>query len=317
MKNVNNHRQKSFDIALNWALTTTCNLRCRYCLSGSLRPSLASKLGRVLDFCSRNFFARRAQSSIIKKNDIDRIVSSLDKSGRIYEVTLSGGEPFCSPDFMPLCSALTRNHFLGVVSNLTFSAGVRAFSEMILPDRVTVIDASLHFKELERCNLSSLFIDNFLLLKSRNFNVRVWAVAYPEYIDEIDKYRQFYISKGIGFTLRPFVGWYRGRFYPSGYSAKEIAILALDSGDLTAFFRKGQLCNAGYNAFYIGENGSVFPCSRFAALPGPAEPFGNISSEIIFRTELMHCPFDLCTCPFPHYNKDLFYKALRGAGIRV
>ena len=94
------------------------------------------------------------------------------------------------------------------------------------------------------------------------FNISAVEIAYPPYITEIHKYKEFFRGKGITLQFDPFKGNYKGMKYPESYTEEEIKAfgMKLRPDSYTTKIHKGSLCNAGYNVGIIIPAGNINPC---------------------------------------------------------
>jgi len=282
-----------------WVLILTsyqCNLECDYCLPGlavERNPVMGDKPSKF------NIKTHNINISAIKK--------TLNDSNKIYRINFTGGEPFLTPNIVEACIELTKKHFIAFNTNLT-SKKVEEFAEKVNPGRVLFVVASCHTKELERTNLLSRYIHNFLLCKNRGFPIYAVEVGYPPLLKEVDKYKKFFLEKGIDLTFCPFIGMYKGKFYPDAYSEKELKKLGLTKKDIDIFYQYGKLCNAGYNVGVIHPNGDISYCFAIH------KSIGNIYEGIKFNDKLIWCPFKFCQCPLNMYEPYLLRKARSEVG---
>ena len=284
---MSNLRNPQYDAWLHLATSYHCNLECNYCIAG------IRYISKILTKTYLNLFA---------------IINILNDSNKIYKINLSGGEPFLAPNIVEACIELTKKHFISFNTNLT-SKKVKEFAEKINPERVLFINASCHIKELERKNLLSRYIHNFLLCKNRGFDIRAIEVGYPPLLKESDKYIKIFLEQGIDLTYSPYFGSYKGKSYPDSYSEKELKILGLTKKDINDWFHQyGKLCNAGYNVGIIYPNGDIRYCTAIN------KSFGNIYEGIKFNDKLIRCPVKLCNCPMNIYEPYLFRKAMSEVG---
>ena len=284
---MSNSRNPQYDAWLHLVTSYQCNLECNYCIAGI-----------------------RYVSEIFTKTypiNISALINTLNDSNKIYRFDFTGGEPFLVSNMVELCIELTKKHFIGLTTNLT-SKKVKEFAEKINPERVLFIIASCHIKELERRNLLSRYIHNFLLCKNRGFNIGAIEVGYPPLLKEVDKYKIFFLEKGIELTFSPYIGNYKGKSYPDSYSEKERKIFGLTEKDINPFYQYGKLCNAGYNVGVIHPNGDIRYCFYIN------KSFGNIYEGIKFKDKLIRCPFKFCNCPVNMYDPYLFRKAINEVG---
>ncbi len=236
--------------------------------------------------------------------DVKALLKSLDRTGRIFRVGITGGgEPLLVPNIVDACVALSKKHYIAINTNLT-SPRVREIAERVEPSRVG-FHASLHIKELERRNLLDRFIENYLICNKRGFLIYAQEVAHPSMKSEVESYRKFFGDRGVEISFGAFKGEYLGKTYPDSYTDEEIKLFALNQDSTRNVYRqKGRLCNAGYNVAYAGPDGLVMPC---ADIP---EHLGHMFGGFQFQTEIKKCPVEICSCPFNEYDKPLFRLAL-------
>jgi len=275
------HRPK-YDIWLHWSITNACNLNCVYCY--------------------------RDTSNISKeefKIDIPNLIKTLDKTGKIFKISFTGGgEPFVVRNIVETCVELTKKHYVAFNTNLT-SPKIKDFCEEVNVDRVLYIIASLHIKELERFNLMDRYIENFHLCESKGISIHALEVGHPDILRETEKYKSFFENRGIKLIFNHFIGEHNGKKYPDSYTEEELEIIKESGGEYkNHHYQQGKLCNAGYNAAEVDIDGNVRIC-------GPLkEKIGNIYTGIKFKKDMIRCPIRLCGCPLNNIDEYLFNKAL-------
>lgn len=292
-----------YQVSLNWMLAHTCNLRCDYCFD------YATNAKQWKNHVSKVMWLMVRRVTKMPSLDSGAVLRTLKKSGKTFLITFSGGEPFLVPNIIQASIALSGDHYIAFVSNLT-SRKIIEFGNTVDPARVQGILASLHIKELERTRLTSRFIDNYLFLKSKGFPIAATVVAYPPLARQIDSYRRFFHNSGISFDIKPFLGNYKGTMYPHSYTGSELDAFGLRRELVMSFSRKGKWCNAGYNAGVIMPNGNVLSCILLSIKSQYNCAMGNIYKSINLHTRLLRCPLSCCHCPFPEFEKDLFDQAL-------
>jgi len=321
-------KNQNYDAYLSWRIAGKCNLSCEYCYnhpSERAKPSIRhllreierrrERISQVGIFGLIKALVLRIKEKKIRTSmiDIPALLNTLDKTNKIFRITLSGGgEPFLIKNIITLCVEITKKHYLSINTNLT-SKKIEEFCDKIDPQRVIKIHASLHIKELERLNLLDVFAHNFLLCKEKGFNIEVRAVAYPKLFNEADKYRELFKKKGMEFTFDRFRGIYNGKEYPAAYTEQELAAFNIKHDALLDMLlcSKGTMCNAGYNAAVVWANGYVMSCGNIP------EKLGHIYKGIRFKNSLIKCPIMHCGCPLKVYDTYLYEKALKENKISV
>ncbi len=277
---------KDYDAWLMWSLTDRCNLDCAYCCTVCLDKKTAT----------------------LPKINISSLLTTLEKTNKIFQITfVGGGEPFLVPNLIEACTAITQKHYISFITNLT-GARVKEFAGEINPQRVVRIQASLHIKELERHRLLDAYIQNFLLLKEKGYNIQAKAVAYPSLVQDVKQYREFFRKNGIELKFVPFFGEYRRGKYPFAYTDRELEIFHFGNGnglDMGKHHQYKKACNAGYNAGIVRPNGVIHRCDLIK------EKIGNIYNNIAFKNNLVICPLKFCGCPIKTLDSSLFQKAVR------
>jgi MoaA/NifB/PqqE/SkfB family radical SAM enzyme len=303
-------RNPAYDAMLAWSINFTekCNLNCAYCFKNYKLTK------RVITVARRGFPAIfKALRYVIQKNKIiyvppkintAALLKTLEKTNKIFKIGFTNGEPFLVPNIVDASVALTKKHYIYFITNLSLKK-VEEFVIRVDPSRVLCIVASLHIKELERHNLLKTYLDNFQLCKKAGIKIDAVETAYPPIMPEVEKYRVFFKKYGIKLEFNPFVGEYKGKAYPDAYTASDLEIFGLSRQTCVDwFYRKGKLCNAGYNVAQIDQFGTVTQCHN------SQKRIGHIYKEINFEKELIRCPFEFCECSLCGIDPYLFKKAL-------
>jgi len=233
----------------------------------------------------------------------EELLQVLEISGRKFLITLTGGgEPFLIPNIIEFSHEITKKHFLAFNTSLT-KPKVRLFANEINPQRVSYIHAFAHFEELFRGKLIDRFIENYLLLKDKGFNVLPVAIAYPSFVENAQIYSNYLKNYGIDIVFDPFFGMHDNKFYPDSYTEDERKIFNLSQDKIDKFKSKGIICNAGYNVGVINNDGSITACHKIKL------SLGHIYEQIHFNNYLIKCPYNECSCPL-HVNSELHMKAI-------
>ncbi len=167
----------NYDIEVDWHINDFCNFNCIYCF----------------DKCNK-------KQAFIGLSDTKKIINAFDKTGLVWLIGLTGGEPFFVPNFLGLCEGLTKKHSISINTNLSHKDVVR-FSEIINPEKVSVIHCSLHIQERKRLNLVKDFINKYRLLKEKGFFIYASYLMYPHLLGRFKKDYLYFKSEDI--TLKP------------------------------------------------------------------------------------------------------------------
>lgn len=322
--------RKKYDAWLQWRVGFACILKCEYCESRRLNSTLLDSARRLAESYNVDFrfIIKRLNQEIAKKKaqigykisntlsenikgkgfykiNIPALMDTFNKSKKIFRIGFSAGEPFLVSNITEACAEITKNHFVSFNTNLV-SGDIKNFIKIIEPERVIVIHASLHIKELERLSLINTFIDNFNKLRDKGVNIYAQEVGYPPLAVEAEKYRQFFRKRGIEISFGAFIGSKDFKNYPESYTDKELNQLGLDSSARNMFNTYGKICNAGYNFAIINSEGGIVPCEKInITLNG-----SHIYKKIRFNKSITVCPIKFCSCPYYLYDTHLFNKAL-------
>jgi MoaA/NifB/PqqE/SkfB family radical SAM enzyme len=279
------------DIEGDWLLFSTCNYRCDYC-----------------------FLPDRALGAKVEvKATPAEWRAAFDRTGKIWQLHITGGEPTHYPDFVALCAALTERHTISLNSNLTGPA-ILAFAERIAPARVSFINAGLHPAERARRNGLEVFLRHGEALKRRGFPLMVTVVATPEVLHRFDEVAAQLSSIGVVPFPKMMQGKQERGLYPDSYTEEERALFRMHSlaaeraSPLFAAERerpsidpplgrqyldqspdyRGRLCSAGQEFVMVRPDGEVHRCGR-------GKPMGNLlDGTVRFKNKAKPCDRGHC-----------------------
>jgi len=268
-----------------WQLNDLCNFRCLYCFCGE------EKLSR--------------EHPDVGKYSPEHIARCFNRTGKTWQVHMSGGEPFLYPDYVGLCAELTRNHYISINTNLSTS-NVKEFADTIDPRKVIFINAGLHIGEREKTEDGvELFIDRVKYLQEKKFNIDVGYLAYPPLFPRMEKDIDRLRSGGIRLVnAKTFRGFYKGKTYPAAYTPAEKKLVdqyALDPREEEVLNRKvnffGRLCATGCKYFRMDPSGGIFRCST------SMKKYGNLFEEKYSLDWVPRpCPLLNCDCPYEGFK---------------
>lgn len=299
----------NYQIIFNWTITNSCNLFCKYCNTKyypgkTINYLQNTHLGFFLTNKIWKFILKRKRENKYINLNIDKIISVINNTGKIAKIRLLGGEPFLYRDFIELCIGLTKYHYIDVESNLSTDL-VKKFADIINPGRMEDFRAAFHIEELEEKKLISRYIDNFLYCREKGFPLNAIVVVYPPMIPKILKYRKILLKEGIHLKSQPFVGYYKGKEYPSSFTEREVKDLNMDMDKISLMRNtKNQLCSAGNGFFVISLTGDISPCYQID------KNLGNINRGFDLLIKLIKCPYEKCFCDPRIMNKKLFENTI-------
>lgn len=283
-----------YDVEADWTLLTTCNFRCTYCFLST------AELGAKITTCASH----------------TQWTEGFRATGKTWLIHLTGGEPSLYPGFVELCAALSDKHYLSINSNLSHRC-MDSFAEVVDPDRVHYINASVHYGEREGHNALTSFVERVHKLKTRRFNVLVSFVMTPEMVTRFPEIDRWFDAQGLSLVPKVIRGRYQGGSYPRGYSREQKQLLRLylvdakkkcaativqmgetPTIDMFADSRfldgipnyRGRLCASGSAFVRIDSKGDVVRC-------GSGERLGNILARDV---GLLNAPkkCDTSYCPY-------------------
>lgn len=269
-----------YDAWIHWNATSVCNYNCEYC------------------------FGHIDETNEVEPIKISRLINTLNKTGKIFRISFTGGEPFLIPNFIEASRAISEKHFLSLNTNLIHEH-VKEFANTIDPMRVIRVHASFHFEQLREKGETHRYIGHYQELEFKGFPMRAEAVAYPEYAPLAEELRKYLLEHDIVLHFGPFLGTYKNRKYPESYTNKEIKLFGLSDDCRLLHRQMGAFCNAGYNAAVASHKGKIMTCNHFK------EILGNLYEEIKFNETIKVCPHKQCGCPLNIYDERLFLEALR------
>ncbi len=258
---------------LMWNMTRRCNFRCHYCYF----PHETAPIEPVVP--------------------AETLLEFLDSTDDEWVVGMTGGEPFLYPDFVDLCAKLTQRHKISIDTNLSVSDRVRAFAERIDPARVFDLYIALHIEERRRKKLVDAFVEDVRLLLEKGFHLTVNYVVHPSLVPEYWQDKEYFESRGVPITPRPFKGFFEGQEYPNAYDDAARAVFAEypRAGRKMAFNFQGVPCTGGRNLLRLEPDGQLFRCS------GEKRDLGNILTNPSRLEANEPCRARRCPCLGPNY----------------
>lgn len=269
-----------YRVFFNWEITHKCNYKCSYCFFGN---------------------------AVITKEPTDTVYSGKAKCIAIWqdiykrygscEIHFAGGEPFIYPEFMDLIEQLSEIHTMEFSTNFFWDPD--DFIKRIKPGRAR-IGVSFHPEFID----FDTFFSKALKIKKAGFELWVNYVAYPSFLEGIDRYKDVFAQYDIPMYFLPFKGRYNRKEYPDNYTQEEKGYLKKLGANIVsektldfAFTKdkkndENKLCRMGQMYAKIWPNGQVFRCCLSTTLS-----LGNIFDGTFALLEHpLSCREDNCPC---------------------
>ena len=267
-----------------WHLNSACNYNCRYC-----------------------FGHTRVENPDVGKFSPQEIASNFDRTGFVWWIGLSGGEPFLYPEFEQLVNELTRKHFVYIDTNL--SCDITKFLNIIDPSRIVYLNCAFHIEVVESRKNLDIFLHKVMSLREKGFSLILSSVAHPTLLGKLEKYISLFKSYGLILQPKIFLGRYKNSFfsktkyYPQAFTDKQrLQIKDCLSDKISSELLygrpsyKGKNCLAGKNFIRILDNGDVHRCVA------ENTSMGNIfKGELKLFSESSPCMLDYCRCSLMTY----------------
>lgn len=215
----------------------------------------------------------------------------------------------------PRFSALSQDHYLSLNSNLSHR-NIEVFAQLVRPERVHFINASLHWDErLTKAGLTD-FVRRVQLLQSAGFRIMVSQVADPALLPRLEGVMAQMADQGITVFPKALRGLYLGREFPAAYTGAERILLhrliaracvagaalreALGEAPTIDLFNedrrleersyRGRWCAAGVRFVRLDDFGRVIRCGSNVSYGSILE--GNVTlPEDIRRCSTTYCPY--------------------------
>ncbi len=266
----------STDRMMTWQINNLCNFNCPYC-------------GHYIK-----------DDPDVYKYSPEHIASCFDKDGFTWHIIITGGEPFLYKNLITVCKLLTRKHYISINTNLS-QADVYEFADTVDSSKVLVINASVHFSVRKERNIFDDYIQKFLYLQQKGFNVVGSYVVYPASIDSFESDIEWLHNQGMEqISSKVFEGNYGGKLYPDAYTEEEMSRITkhmcceIEMPHYLRYRRfKGIYCSTGRLMLSLKPNGDLERC-----LSDPY-PLGNFfSGNYCIPKHDARCKTEICTCPY-------------------
>lgn len=264
---------------IEWQTNGVCNYDCSYCIQ-----SRSFRQGHPTD------------------EELERFLDFFTTLQGVWEIKMSGGEPFAFSGFMRyIIPGLARlPHRVSILTNLSAPLPVlRRFVDLV-GDKLVVVSASLH---LEYTDLES-FLEKVVLLRSwlrSETSLVVNSVLVPGKLEELLQVRRRVEEAGIRYfpqVMKTKRGVYE-------YIADDQPLLHKLTGsrpspreaNLAPSYR-GRVCWTGVDYFVLDQRGRAYSC-RTAKRYGEGYLGNVLDGSFKLKTRPVVCPYDICPCTVP------------------
>jgi len=265
---------------INWNMNTSCNYRCSY--------------------CTQRFMDDRGRWA----SDLPRFLEAFARLPGLWEIKLSGGEPFVHPQLVELVASLSRMGIrISLVTNLSpTEAELRAFLEAA-GENLGVFSASLHLEFVREGGRQTLeeFLDRCRLVQARlprAGSLCVTCVATRVNLPRLPSLRDRFLAEQLTFKIQPEK---QDRDVIAYTDAERAQLLALGGHNLTgeiAHDFQGELCWAGSRYFILDDRGNAYRC--YPARRRREAYLGNfLDGSFRLEDQAMPCPYPYCNCTVP------------------
>ncbi len=278
--------------SIDFIITQNCNYRCPYCSQ------------------SKKFSDNRFDEA--HDDTIEAFLNFIRLKGSDFEVTLSGGEPFCHPKFFYIANEIIKAKAkISVVSNFSYPFETYKKLKDLAGENLEEVLVSLHLSQIK--DLEE-FINKAVEFNKIKGNTKFTAVSVlsDDNLYQLKEIALRFQKEKINFELQH--KRIKNSFVKYGKEAQEfikqypISKIKEKSGTYA------KICNAGMDFMLVYQDGSCYRCysSRFNKI----HSMGNIKDKNfkMYKSPIP-CLNKNCTCPKPiingliDYNRSNFLKA--------
>jgi MoaA/NifB/PqqE/SkfB family radical SAM enzyme len=264
---------------ITWNINTTCNYRCSY--------------------CTQRFLDDRARWS----QDTEGFIRAFrEKLPGVWEIKLSGGEPFQHPTLLEITRGLKdAGHFISVVTN--FSAKEKQLEAFLdaAQQSLRVFSSSLHLEYVDNEAGLQAFAEKAKRVQARleGFGAfHITCVATRQNLVRLTALKTFFEGYGLRFKVQP----EKEDRDIIEYTEEEKAFLLSLGGHNNLhelrFDFKGRPCWAGAKSFTLDDQGRAWRC--YPARRYRAQYLGNLLTEQFSLAEgPSPCLYSYCNCTVP------------------
>lgn len=264
---------------IEWQTNGVCNYDCSYCIQ-----------------------SRKFRQGHPTDEELERFLNFFATLQGVWEIKMSGGEPFAFAGFMRyVVPGLARlPHRVSVLTNLSAPLPVlRRFVDLV-GDRLHVVSASLH---LEYVDLEE-FLEKVVTLRgwlSSETSLVVNNVLVPGTLEGLLEVRRR--VEGAGVRYFPQVMKTKHGVYEYAQSEQPLLYRLTGSrpnsheANLAPSYR-GRICWAGVDYFVLDQRGHAYAC-RTAKRYGEGYLGNVLEGSFKLKTSPLVCPYEICPCTVP------------------
>lgn len=264
---------------IEWQTNGLCNYDCTYCIQ-----------------------SRKFRQGHPTDDELDRFLSFFETLPGVWEIKMSGGEPFAFKGFMTrvIPGLAGLRHRVSVLTNLSAPPAIlRKFVDLV-GDKLEIVSASLHLEYVT----AEEFIEKAVLLRSwlrPETSLVVNNVLVPGTLDQLIEVRQQIEEAGLRYF--PQVMKTKHGVFP--YSASDQSRVVHLTGknptsreaNLAPSYR-GRLCWTGVEYFVLDQRGNAYSC-RTAKRFGEGYLGNVLDGSFALKTEPARCTYSICPCTVP------------------
>jgi organic radical activating enzyme len=272
---------------IEWQVSGACNYDCTYCIQSP-----------------------KQRVGMPEQDTVERIIDRFAALPGLWEVKMSGGEPFAFHGLMKwVIPALTERtpHLVSILTNFSAPLAVLDRFCQLTGPRLRITSASLHL-EHERLKV---FLDKAIAyreLRARHnpfSSFVVNSVLVPGKVADQFAVKHALETEGLGFF--PQLMKIKGGVYP--YTPRELGLVERLTGgshDPSEVNRapsyRGVHCDAGAKYFVVDQRGEAYSCrtGKRLALEDDEAYLGNLADGTFRLRDLgAPCPYPICPCTVP------------------
>jgi organic radical activating enzyme len=264
---------------VEWQTNGVCNYDCSYCIQ-----------------------SRKYRSGHPSDDEIDRFLAFFATLPGVWEIKMSGGEPFAFRGFLGrVVPGLARlPHRVSVLTNLSAPvSSLRRFVDLV-GDRLAVVSASLH---LEYVSVDD-FVAKAVALRAMlgpHTSLVVNSVLVPGTLASLEEVKRAVEAAGL-------------RYFPQAMKTKR-GVVEYDAAEAPALVRiagrapssreanlapsyRGRVCWSGVEYFVLDQRGDAWSC-RTAKRFGEGHLGNALDGTVRLMREPGACAYDICPCTVP------------------